>query len=195
MRQVTQSLVRNASKRACLIAVRVRAQIAHPSFFVGLLLRGAVLPYSNYGHVVLAQPSPILFYPISSTEVRRTGLRKQLASFDVGEPANASSHGVQPGFHVLCAHQDARHLRWACCLTPTLAQLLVLCMPRAANDEAVCSQQDTHASALPLNVLNDKTFNFWVRAGLQATLFAPRPAVRVWPLDSSGGRVLEFRVC
>lgn len=46
------------------------AQIAHPSFFVGLLLRGAALPYANYGHVVLAQPSPVLFYPISSTEVR-----------------------------------------------------------------------------------------------------------------------------
>ncbi len=45
------------------------AQIAHPSFFVGLLLRGAALPYANYGHVVLAQPSPVLFYPISSTEV------------------------------------------------------------------------------------------------------------------------------
>lgn len=44
--------------------------IRHPSFFVGLLLRGAALPYSNFGHVVLAKPSPILFYPISSTEVR-----------------------------------------------------------------------------------------------------------------------------
>lgn len=43
--------------------------IRHPSFFVGLLLRGASLPYANFGHVVLAKPSPILFYPISSTEV------------------------------------------------------------------------------------------------------------------------------
>jgi hypothetical protein len=41
----------------------------HPSYFVGLLLRGAALPYTNFGHVVLAKPSPILFYPISSTEV------------------------------------------------------------------------------------------------------------------------------
>ena len=41
----------------------------HPSYFVGLLLKEARLPYSNYGHVVLAKPSPILFYPISSIEV------------------------------------------------------------------------------------------------------------------------------
>ena len=43
--------------------------IQHPSHFVGLLLRGAGLPWPNYGHVVLAKPSPILFYPISSSEV------------------------------------------------------------------------------------------------------------------------------
>ena len=36
---------------------------------MGLLLKEAKLPYSNYGHVVLAKPSPILFYPISSVEV------------------------------------------------------------------------------------------------------------------------------
>ncbi|KAK9283397.1 hypothetical protein L1049_011639 [Liquidambar formosana] len=28
------------------------------------------LPFANHGHVILADPSPILFYPISSTEVR-----------------------------------------------------------------------------------------------------------------------------
>jgi squalene monooxygenase len=37
---------------------------------VGLLLQGATLPVPNHGHVVLARPSPILFYPISSKEVR-----------------------------------------------------------------------------------------------------------------------------
>lgn len=41
-----------------------------PSYFVGLLLTDCSLPWDNYGHVVLAKPSPILFYPISSTEVR-----------------------------------------------------------------------------------------------------------------------------
>ncbi|KAL5988309.1 Squalene monooxygenase SE2 [Asimina triloba] len=41
-----------------------------PSCFVGLVLENCQLPYLNHGHVVLADPSPILFYPISSTEVR-----------------------------------------------------------------------------------------------------------------------------
>jgi squalene monooxygenase len=43
--------------------------MAHPSFFVGLLLKGATLPHPNHGHVVLAKPSPILFYPIGTNEV------------------------------------------------------------------------------------------------------------------------------
>ncbi|KAF0912634.1 hypothetical protein E2562_015308 [Oryza meyeriana var. granulata] len=41
-----------------------------PSCFVGLVLENCQLPHANHGHVVLANPSPILFYPISSTEVR-----------------------------------------------------------------------------------------------------------------------------
>ncbi|GMP45573.1 hypothetical protein CsSME_00014051 [Camellia sinensis var. sinensis] len=41
-----------------------------PSCFVGLVLENCELPYANHGHVILADPSPILFYPISSTEVR-----------------------------------------------------------------------------------------------------------------------------
>lgn len=50
-----------------------KPSIHHPSFFVGVILRGVQLPYANHGHVVLAQPSPVLFYPISSTEVGRAG--------------------------------------------------------------------------------------------------------------------------
>lgn len=41
-----------------------------PSCFVGLVLENCRLPFENHGHVILADPSPILFYPISSTEVR-----------------------------------------------------------------------------------------------------------------------------
>ena len=41
-----------------------------PSSFVGLILENCTLPHANHGHVVLADPSPILFYPISSTEIR-----------------------------------------------------------------------------------------------------------------------------
>lgn len=44
--------------------------VFHPSYFIGLLLKDCTLPHPGYGHVVLADPSPILFYPISSTEVR-----------------------------------------------------------------------------------------------------------------------------
>lgn len=44
--------------------------IHHPSYFVGLLLRGVKLPHEGHGHVLLGNPAPVLFYPISSTEVR-----------------------------------------------------------------------------------------------------------------------------
>ncbi|XP_024976673.1 squalene monooxygenase-like [Cynara cardunculus var. scolymus] len=45
-------------------------QVDVPSCFVGLVLENCKLPYENHGHVVLADPSPILFYRISSTEIR-----------------------------------------------------------------------------------------------------------------------------
>lgn len=41
-----------------------------PSCFIGLVLENCELPYRNHGHVILANPAPILFYPISSTEIR-----------------------------------------------------------------------------------------------------------------------------
>jgi squalene monooxygenase len=47
-----------------------KPSIRHPSYFVGLLLKDVELPNPNFGHVVLGNPAPILFYPISSTEVR-----------------------------------------------------------------------------------------------------------------------------
>ena len=37
---------------------------------MGLVLENCELPFANHGHVVLGDPSPVLFYPISSTEVR-----------------------------------------------------------------------------------------------------------------------------
>ncbi|CAL5417986.1 unnamed protein product [Camellia sinensis] len=47
-----------------------KPKVEVPSCFVGLVLENCELPYANHGHVVLADPSPILFYPISSTEIR-----------------------------------------------------------------------------------------------------------------------------
>ncbi|KAK7310747.1 hypothetical protein RJT34_08452 [Clitoria ternatea] len=41
-----------------------------PSCFVGLVLENCELPCANHGHVILGDPSPILFYPISSSEIR-----------------------------------------------------------------------------------------------------------------------------
>lgn len=41
-----------------------------PSCFVGLVLENVDLPHIDHGHVILADPSPILFYKISSTEIR-----------------------------------------------------------------------------------------------------------------------------
>ncbi|CAN6459104.1 unnamed protein product [Victoria cruziana] len=46
------------------------AKVDVPSCFVGLVLENCDLPYPNHGHVILADPSPILFYPISGNEVR-----------------------------------------------------------------------------------------------------------------------------
>ncbi|KAL0383929.1 UNVERIFIED_CONTAM: Squalene monooxygenase SE1 [Sesamum radiatum] len=42
------------------------------SHFVGMVLNleNGKLPHPNHGHVILANPSPVLFYPVSSTEVR-----------------------------------------------------------------------------------------------------------------------------
>lgn len=47
-----------------------KPQVEVPSCFVGLVLENCELPHANHGHVILADPSPILFYPISSTEIR-----------------------------------------------------------------------------------------------------------------------------
>ncbi|XP_019423699.1 PREDICTED: squalene monooxygenase-like isoform X2 [Lupinus angustifolius] len=41
-----------------------------PSHFVGLVLENCNLPYANFGQLIVGDPSPIVFYPISSTEIR-----------------------------------------------------------------------------------------------------------------------------
>jgi len=45
-------------------------QVEIKSKFLGLILKNADLPYNNHGHVILADPTPVLVYPISSTEAR-----------------------------------------------------------------------------------------------------------------------------
>ncbi|KAK4759455.1 hypothetical protein SAY87_022586 [Trapa incisa] len=69
-----------------------------PSHFVGLVLENCQLPYANHGHVILADPSPILFYPISSTEVRCLVdvPGQKLPSVGNGEMANYMKTAVAP---------------------------------------------------------------------------------------------------
>ncbi|KAK6160573.1 hypothetical protein DH2020_003954 [Rehmannia glutinosa] len=55
---------------SCNVYLVLSLQVDIPSCFVGLVLENCQLPFENHGHVILADPSPILFYPISSTEVR-----------------------------------------------------------------------------------------------------------------------------
>uniref|UniRef100_A0A6T6M4F5 Squalene monooxygenase n=1 Tax=Timspurckia oligopyrenoides TaxID=708627 RepID=A0A6T6M4F5_9RHOD len=57
-------------------ASRLRKEVAPASaydvssHFVGLILETVDLPFPNHGHVILCDRAPVLFYPISSTEVR-----------------------------------------------------------------------------------------------------------------------------
>ena len=46
------------------------ARVENTSHFVGIIVKGAKLPHANFGHVILAAPSPVLLYPIASDEVR-----------------------------------------------------------------------------------------------------------------------------
>ncbi|XP_051132629.1 squalene monooxygenase SE1-like isoform X2 [Andrographis paniculata] len=46
------------------------SQVDSSSWFVGLVLENCQLPYANYGHLIFADPSSMIFYPISSREVR-----------------------------------------------------------------------------------------------------------------------------
>ncbi|TYH78231.1 hypothetical protein ES332_D04G211000v1 [Gossypium tomentosum] len=41
-----------------------------PSYFVGFILTNCKLSDQNHGAIILADPSPIVFYPISSSEIR-----------------------------------------------------------------------------------------------------------------------------
>lgn len=58
----------------CMSNLRKRAApTARPrtySQFVGLLLDMVDIPFPCHGHVVLADPAPVLFYPVSSSQVR-----------------------------------------------------------------------------------------------------------------------------
>ncbi|KAK3211024.1 hypothetical protein Dsin_015730 [Dipteronia sinensis] len=75
-----------------------KPKVEVPSSFVGLVLENCQLPFENHGHVILADPSPILFYPISSTEVRCLVdvPGQKLPSVASGEMANHLKNIVAP---------------------------------------------------------------------------------------------------
>lgn len=77
-----------------------------PSCFVGLVLENCELPFENHGHVILADPSPILFYPISSTEVRCLVdvPGQKLPSIGNGEMAKYLKTMVAPQVSVIEVH-------------------------------------------------------------------------------------------
>ncbi|KAG8650518.1 hypothetical protein MANES_07G049600v8 [Manihot esculenta] len=70
-----------------------------PSCFVALILENCELPYPNHGHVILADPSPILFYRISSLEIRclvDIPACHQMPSISNGEMTNYLKSKVAP---------------------------------------------------------------------------------------------------
>ncbi|XP_027090957.2 squalene epoxidase 3 [Coffea arabica] len=70
-----------------------------PSSFVALVLKNCQLPYPNHGHVILANPSPILMYPISSFETRclvDIPGRQKVPSIPTGEMAQYLKTVVLP---------------------------------------------------------------------------------------------------
>lgn len=87
-------------------------QVDIPSCFVGLVLEleNDQLPYPNHGHVILADPSPILFYPISSTEIRCLVdvPGQKLPSLANGDMANYLKTMVAPQVAIVSLHSTNR---------------------------------------------------------------------------------------
>ena len=48
----------------------ITKQVQVYSNFVGFVLKDCEMPYKNYGHVILSDPSPILLYQIGTHETR-----------------------------------------------------------------------------------------------------------------------------
>ncbi|XP_073313326.1 squalene epoxidase 3-like isoform X2 [Primulina huaijiensis] len=73
-------------------------KVENQSFFIGLILENCELPFANHGHVILGDPSPILFYAISSTEIRCLVEipGKKVPSIANGEMANYLKTVVAP---------------------------------------------------------------------------------------------------
>lgn len=91
------------SKLICSLCLQVDV----PSHFVGLVVENCDLPFPNHGHVILADPSPILFYPIGSTEIRCLVdvPGQKLPSVASGEMAKYLKTKVAPQVYIQTAWQ------------------------------------------------------------------------------------------
>ncbi|KAA8549890.1 hypothetical protein F0562_001574 [Nyssa sinensis] len=81
-----------------------------PSCFVALILKNCQLPYKNHGHVILANPSPILLYQISSTEIRCLVdvPGQKVPSITNGEMAHYLKTNVAPQVYNLVAMKPSK---------------------------------------------------------------------------------------
>ncbi|KAJ9175050.1 hypothetical protein P3X46_013636 [Hevea brasiliensis] len=83
----------------CFSNLRRSLCVDIPSCFVALILENCELPFPNHGHVILADPSPILFYRISSSEIRclvDIPAGQKLPSISNGEMVNYLKSMVAP---------------------------------------------------------------------------------------------------
>lgn len=80
------------------------SEVQVPSHFVGMVLKNCTMFQENHAEVVLARPSPVLFYQISSTETR--------VLVDIKPPIPSSSNGDLKNYLVsFIAPQLPAHLK------------------------------------------------------------------------------------
>ncbi|KAF3434584.1 hypothetical protein FNV43_RR21669 [Rhamnella rubrinervis] len=113
-------------------------KVDFPSCFVGLVLENCELPFAEYVQMILADPSPILFYPISSTEIRCLVdvPGQKVPSIATGEMANYLKTIVAPQVHPELYHAFLASIRkgniksvpnrsMSCAPCPTAGALLI----------------------------------------------------------------------
>lgn len=106
-------------------------EVRLPGFFVGAVLRDTTLPYGPRGHVVLASPSPVLFYPISDRDAR--------CLIDV------------PGEHLPSASTGALQAYVRRVVAPQLPEALRAALLRSVEAEELRSMQNRQVGCQPLH--------------------------------------------
>ncbi|KAF6170761.1 hypothetical protein GIB67_015713 [Kingdonia uniflora] len=101
-----------------------------PSCFVGLILENCELPFPSHGHVI-GDPSPILFYPINSTEAPPHFYDSFIATIDKGRirimqnrSMSADPHPI-PGALLMGDAFNMHHPLIGGCMTVALSDIVV----------------------------------------------------------------------